>query len=474
MSEKRRRALDALPVRNCVESLPDQSLRDGAEDTNSGTRQVTSYVSAVVGRLARIAFVIFSVAVLASCGSGGVSGPPPATAAITVTPDTATLFSGLPTTFTVSGGNGNYIVTSSNQAVVAPLGAIGGNAFTIVPNEVAAETTVTVTVSDNGTSTPDTATLTIKPRTLSNTITVTPSNDVCGNAVCAGGDAEVRIVLSQGGIPLVGRQVRFDVVSGDFRFITSPPGATTETLALSAITTTDGTGTALVRVRVLASAGSQTALLQVTDLGSGLAQLSSFTVSSSSTNTALNAQPSTVRFVGNSTGTCAISRSADVIVFGGVPPYNVSHPANFSIDPDVVAHSGDRFTVTTRGDCDAGAQIAVVDSTGTTVTVTASNVTATAPASTPLVVAPDTVTLDTCTTVAMVAIGGGLGAGTYFATSSNDGVTASVLQGTGTLTIRRKRNSDLFLTPVRVAVSDGQQVQEVQVNVTGTALGHCS
>src|SRR6185503_214050 len=107
-------------------------------------------------------------------------------------------------------------------------GAIkGAGAFTVVPNQVAADTPVTLTVTDTAGSAPATATLTVKPRTVSNVVTVTPSasqSAACGTAVCSGGDAEVKVVLSQAGVPLVGRTVQFDVVSGDIRIIVSPPG----------------------------------------------------------------------------------------------------------------------------------------------------------------------------------------------------------------------------------------------------------
>src|SRR6185312_6798891 len=71
----------------------------------------------------------------------------------------------------------------------------------------------------------------------------------CGTAVCSGGDAEVKATLSQAGVPLTGRTVRFDIVSGDVGIITSAPGLP-ETTGTTATATTDSTGTARIRIRV--------------------------------------------------------------------------------------------------------------------------------------------------------------------------------------------------------------------------------
>src|SRR5206468_7535006 len=95
------------------------------------------------------------------------------------------------------------------------------------------------------------------------------------------GDAEVRVTLTQNGVPLAGRPVRFDVVSGDVRIITSPAGSP-ETLGTSGTTTTDSSGTARMRVRVLTDAPAQTALIQVTDLSSGFVQTASISIAPSS------------------------------------------------------------------------------------------------------------------------------------------------------------------------------------------------
>src|SRR5204862_540939 len=124
---------------------------------------------------------------------------------------------------------------------------------------------------DSGTTPVQTATVTVKPITINNTVTVTPSasqSAACGKSVCAGGDAEVKVVLAVNGVPLTNREVRFDVVSGDYRIITGSV-AGVETLALSGTAFTDANGVARIRVRVLPNATSQTALLTITDVAAG-------------------------------------------------------------------------------------------------------------------------------------------------------------------------------------------------------------
>lgn len=416
---------------------------------------------------ARLALLASLALLVAACG-GGVSGPSPTVGPIAVSPSSATLYSDLPTTFVVTGGNGSYVITSSNQAVLPAVGALNGNEFTLVPNTVAADTPVTLTVSDSAGDAPVNVTLTVKPRTVSNVVTITPSasqSAACGAAICSGGDAEVKVVLSQGGVPLVGRQVRFDVLSGDFRIITSPPGAPEE-LALSGTATTDNTGTASVRIRVLADATAQTGLLQVTDLGSGFTQRASLTIAPSS-NAPLNAQPATIVFQGVAANTCASGISADVIVFGGRPPYLISQPGSFSVSPTLVTNSGGRFTVGATGQCTSGSQIAVVDSNGATVSVTASNKLSDIPPPTQsaFTVSPTTVTLDTCQAVANVIVIGGTTS--YFAASSSANVAASVNGNTGVIQMVQHAVGSRVTTasPVTVTFSDGRATVNVTVNL---------
>lgn len=416
-----------------------------------------------------------AAALLSACGSGAVSGPPAAVAPLAVTPSTATLYSELPTSFTLTGGTAPYFVTSSDQATVPIIGTVQSTTFTVVPNPVVAETPVTLIVSDSASAAPATVTLTVRPRTVSNTVTITPSSTqptACGSAICAGGDAEVRVELKQAGLPLRNRMVRFDVVSGDFRIITSAAGAP-ESLSLSGTTATDDSGTARMRIRVLADAPAQTGLIQITDIGSGFSQRASLTVAPSSSSP-LNAQPDEISFIGRDSDTCATGVQADVIVFGGRPPYSITQPGTFAITPTVLNRTGDRFTVTATGQCTGGSSIAIVDSASSTVTVTASNTVAATTVNPPaLVVSPQIVTLSDCTVQASVALAGGLGAGRYIAASGSTAVIADVPNNGSVGFISRRPGSAAIATPVQVGFSDGRSTAQVTVEFDGPGAGPC-
>ena len=429
--------------------------------------------------LARVAFLLVSLVVVGSCGSGAVGTPVTDPATIRILPDTAVLYSGLPTTFTVTGGTGAYIVTSSNQAVIPVAGPMPGT-FTLIPNPVVADTILTLTARDTSTTTPATATLTVKPGTVSNNITVTPSSGDCAPAICSNGDAVVSTVISQGGIPLAARGVRFEVVSGDFRFITSPAGVP-ETSALSVLTTTDETGTARARIRVNNNAQNQTGILQVTDVATGAYQRATiFIAQASATVSGFFTVPDTLTFTGDRTDRCAIANiSAQVFVFGGTPPYTIANTAStaFTITPGVLTASGQSFTVTPTGVC-AEITIPVRDGSGRVVTVALKNQPGTAPVPTPtaLVVSPTAVTLGSCTEVATVLVAGGNGS--YNAASSRSFVMGTASGGStsggGSVSIRRVPGTDaLGATSATVAVSDGTSITNVTVTLTGAATGNC-
>ena len=429
----------------------------------------------LLGWFGALAAFVASLVFLAACGSGAVSAPPStSTGPITITPSVATLFSDLPSSFFVSGGNGNYIVASSDQAAIRVAGPFTGNELVIIPNPVAADTEVTLTVTDSVNTTPATAKITVKPRTVNNVLTITPSSTqsaACGTALCAGGDAEVKAVLTQNALPLTNRAVRFEVLSGDVRVITSPVGQT-ETLATSTTATTDTTGTARVRIRALLDAPAQTALLQVTDLASGFIQRASVTIAGT-TGSALSASPNNITFQGTAAGTCASDITADVIVSGGRPPYQVSQPNGFQVAPLLVTSAGGRFSITAKGVCTTGTPIAVVDSAGASVTVTVINKLADTTNVPAFTVSPTTVTLSSCTDVANVILVGG--SGNYVASSQVGAVSATVTKNaSGAVgTIQRVRSGAPGSSLVTVSFSDGRTIKDVTVNLTGEALGTC-
>lgn len=362
--------------------------------------------------LRRTAFAALAV-LLAACG--GSVGPSPNVVdplVITVQPATATIYPGVATTLVITGGTGSYVVVSDNQATLPIATAAVGHSLTVIANPVTAETVVTLTVRDTGTAPQKTVTLTVRPGTIANSVTITPSSSECGPTLCSGGDALVAATISQAGIPLPARSVRFEVVSGDIRFITTPAGTTPEVLAITQTTTSDQGGVARVRVRALSGVPSQTALIQITDPET-LAfirvaiRITQFTGVG---NAVFFSIPTSMTFTGPFIGQCPTNFSGGVGVFGGTPPYNIlsTAPGTINVAPDVVPNNGGRFTVSVFGTaCFTDVPVTITDASGRTisVTITAREGTLPAPAP-PVAVAPTSFALGCGATATLVITGG--------------------------------------------------------------------
>lgn len=188
-------------------------------------------------------------------------------------------------------------------------------------------------------------------------------------------------------------------------------------------------------------------------------------------NAPLVVRPATIAFQGTAPSTCASSIQADVLIFGGQPPYVISQPPNFLVSPLVLPSSG-RVTVTANGRCSAGEPLAVIDSLGSSATVTLSNTQAAAVAPTPFSVAPLGVTLNSCQDSASVLLLGG--SGHYFAASGNSAVAAGAF-GTNFGIIFRNvvAAGTTVATPVPVVFSDGASSQTVIVTLAPGARGDC-
>jgi hypothetical protein len=425
--------------------------------------------------IARAFLALTAALLVASCGSGAVGSVVVDPTRITIQPGSEVtppvLYSGLPTTFVITGGTGTYIVSSSNQAIVQVSGPIIGNTLTVVPNPVVADTTLVLSVRDTGTTLPTSVTLIVRPGTVSNTITIAPGSSACSPAVCSGGDAVVTATISQGGIPLPARGVRFDVISGDVRFVTSPAGLP-ETVGLSVTTVTDETGAARARLRALDAAANQTAIIQITDLGSGAYQRTTIIVARATADqVGFFTVPTSVTFTGPDNQTCASSISSEIFIFGGAPPYTISNsqPSAFLTNTSVVNFSGGSFRVTPSGICGNGT-FAITDSAARTTTVTVTNELGSRdPPPAPLSVVPSSLNLNSCAASANAVIVGGQTTN-YVAASSSGFVLATV---TGSLLkVSRAPTTNVGLPPsgVTVTVSDGRSTFDVFVSLTGTAL----
>ena len=447
-------------------------------------------------RLVRLALALISIGLASSCGSGAV-GPSTVVndpAQITIQPGQCTgigstvtcnnpaiLYSGLPTTFVITGGTGSYILSSNNQSVLPVSGNIVGNSVTLFPSPVLVDTDVILTARDTGATPIATAKATVKPGTVANNITITPTSTQAGScapAICSGGDAIVSATLAQGGNPLPARGVRFDVVTGDFRFVTTDPATGVETLSASVIVISDQAGKVTARFRVNAGAANQTALLQVTDFGTSAFQRASFVIAQSTgSSPGFFVTPTQVTFQGARLNECANSgTSANVAVFGGVPPYTVSNATPFLVSPSSISSSGGSYSVTPNGTCVAapGASIVVTDSAGHTATTTVANIPGTQAPPT-LTVSPTDVTLSSCTGMASVTVAGGAPTTPpgYLASPGSDAIDATPTGNT--VSIKRHDPSPAQSTTdtVSVGISDGITTTSVKVHFVGEGAGPC-
>jgi hypothetical protein len=434
---------------------------------------VTPLLSRLTSTIARAAAAVAAAAAIASCG-GSVSPSPnvPDQQLIVILPASSPAsqvitYSGMPTTFSITGGNGSYIIASNNQAVIPSPGSVTGSSFTIVPSPISASevTGIVLSVRDTATAAPVSVVITVRAGTLNNDLTVTPSptqSASCSPALCSGTDAQVRVSLSQGGVPLAARGVKFEVVSGQFTFLESPPfiahdppGDTS-----NVVTATDETGVARVRIRVAAGASDQTAQVQVKDLVTGAFRRATFAIAQFNGNTpSFFTLPSAITLSGT-TVACSTG-SADVAVFGGTPPYTLSggSPGTFALSvngvaapPAFVASSGGKFTVSFAGTgaCVETLPVAVTDATGRTITVPVTNRFGTvAP---PISLAPSTLALR-CGQSGSVAVVGGT---EPFAAGSSDGLLL-VLPPAGRVVTMNAISSGPYATrQASVSVTDGR------------------
>src|SRR6478672_1056669 len=338
---------------------------------------------------------------LAACGGGngapnnpfqGGAGP------LSISPAVATLYSGNPFVFAVTGGNAPYAITSSDQAVLPAVGTLDGNTLVVTPGNVGADTSVTLTVRDAQNQSV-TAAITVKPALLlpaSITITGNPNCGASGADLCSGQDGSASVqVLGPAGAPLAGRDVRFDVVQGSYSISSTAPG---QPLVQSLTVTTDQNGNATARLVVPVNAATQIATIRATDVTDGSSIVGQFTIAQFiNGSSVLTVIPSGVTtFTGPDTTQCSSGASATFYIFGGTPPYTVAtnFPSAISISGAPVQRSGGGFTITTTGQCVTGLTFAIIDAAGQTVLTppTVSNVLGTAePPPATLVLTPTTI-----------------------------------------------------------------------------------
>ena len=371
---------------------------------------------------------------LSGCGGGGATAGNVTPDPLVVSPSAAVAYHGNPVTLYITGGTKPYTVTSGNSALINVPNSVSGSTVIFDASNVAADTDAILTVLDAKGVTAI-STITVKPSVINNTLAVTPDpaspGTGCGTAVCSGLMATVSVQLQNMATPLVGRNVRFDVVQGDFQFITNP-GATT--FADTITTTTDQNGNANVRLRANVNAPTQYAILKVTDVDGGSVLQTTFTIAQYTDGTGiLSVVPPTQTIQAYYKGDCSSGVSVDYIIHGGTPPYTVQSTSTgvATVSPGTVLTNGAGFTATTHANfCPGTATIDIRDATGRVIQATLENkegthdVTSVTPAF--FVTAPATLNVAVGSTPSY-AIGGGTSP--YYASSSNIAAATVVLDG---------------------------------------------
>jgi hypothetical protein len=380
-----------------------------------------------------------TLGLLAGCGGGGAKDPfdtGPAAPALVVNPTSLNVYSNLPTVVTISSGVGPFQVFSSDSIVLPVTPVVSGSLITLVPSNVNVDTTVTITIQDALGRRVAVAAI-VKPATLVGAVTIEPvSNSTCGGAaaatpggasgptgVCSGETATAKVTVRSANTSVIpNRQVRYDVVYGDFRFVTDANGANPST-TVTLVTDQNGTANALIKTGV--SAVSQAALIRVTDLVTGNRVDATFTIVQKIDGEAvLSVVPGGYTGKAFYKGECG-GTSGDFLIYGGRAPYTARSSLpnrvllsvnTFIGDPVTVTNAGGSFRASTALDACVGyeAAIVVTDADGRSVTVSyaeeeGANDRPAPPPPTALVVTPSEATVNGCAagrTVNFVIVGG--------------------------------------------------------------------
>ena len=329
------------------------------------------------GWLRAFAALFAASAVLGLSACGGGSGAPnnpyepgPVTpAALQVLPLNSTAYVGVPATLTVTGGVPPYRAFSSNPTILPVSQTVAGSTVLLLANTVLADTTVSITVQD-AVGTPIIASVVVKPAPLlPNLITIKPNTDCSAGSLCAGGTGTASVVVTgPGGAGIPGRQVRFDVVSGDFAIQTSDPA---QPLVQTLTVASDQFGNAIVGLAIPVAAVTQIGVIRATDVTTGNQVTGQFTIVQVTNGASiLSMIPN-----GNTTITgplkdvCSSGVRVTFYIFGGTPPYTVRVPFPDAVilNGVPVLTNGGGFTVTTNGSCFDSMQFSVTDATGRTI-----------------------------------------------------------------------------------------------------------
>ncbi len=314
---------------------------------------------------------------LTACGggSGAPNNPyeplPPTPGPLVVVPAEAVAYAGTPLILSITGGVPPYQAFSANPAVLPVPTNVTGNTLTLMANNVDTAQSANVTIRDAAGALAGSEIVVRPSLLLPASITIVANGAPCpGGDVCSGqtGSATVRVTGS-GGVPLPGRQVRFDVVQGQYAIQTTNPGSP---LAPTQTVVSDANGEARVIISVPANTPTQIALLRATELSTGSQVTGQFVIAQvTSGEGVLSVAPSgTTTIEGPVQNVCSSGVRVSFYVFGGTPPYRIvtNYPDAATIVGSPVPVNGGGFDLITNGTCFTGLTFAVTDATGRTLT----------------------------------------------------------------------------------------------------------
>jgi hypothetical protein len=430
------------------------------------------------------------------------SNTSPAGTFFTTAPSSITLASGQVRTFAISGGLSPYATSSSNAAVVnanvsgatlTVTGSITGNATVVVFDSTGAQIPVTVTVGSTGTvpslytTSPSAVTMGVSgtitytvdggspPYRVSSSNTNVATAGINGSTltVIAGATAGTAQVLV---FDSTGTQVVIALTVGS----ATAPGLYTS--APSAISLTSGGSTTVYKVgggvppyatssgnAAVATSSITGADLAITPLASGSVTIvvldsTGTKVEIAVTVTGSSTVVSPLRTTAPAAITLATLEDGKFTIAGGVQPYAVSssNTAVAKVACPLATAGGCSPELTISGAASGSAQVLVIDSTGTQVTI---GVTVGAPAVTaPSTTAPSAVTIASGSPLpASYTIFGGTP--NYLAVSSNTAVVKADISGGNKLDL-----TGIAVGSANVEVIDANGLRSSTIAVTVSAL----
>ena len=418
---------------------------------------------------------------LVSCGGGGVSSETTVQlGALAISPNTGSLYAGVPVTINLSGGTRPYRVISNEQTILPVNLTVNGGSFTVIPNNpgvidvgldpnaVPSRTAILTVTDATGSSISGTYSVLqnfatgysvgiVSLSTCGATVSATSTNP----AACAGFESLITLTPTTDGVLRPSKQLTLTALLGSFGLIDAQGN-----VVQSVTITTDSFGRGSGRLFAFPTAGTQFAILRVTDVQTGAFRDVNFVLDGAPISL-LAVIPTTISLTGPTTLQCG-GGSSNVIVTGGLPPYTAvsTQPNSFTVSPALVTFSGGSFTVNVLGgappNCPTGS-IVVTDASGQTATITITTSAGSTVPPQPLTVSPQFLCLADPPNSSSVLVNGG-NTNKVINSGNTALVTAAptTLNGNGVITLTAVGAGGAG-TAVAVTVNDGGTPQTIQV-----------